>query len=111
MRISDFHLRLLIILGIVTLVAITQLMAHRRRRRNLQGVFQGRPARSPREFAREFFGETAERAELAEKTLGILLKNVSIDLGCLEPDDDFVADLMIPDLDSLALGEFFMDVE
>lgn len=111
MRRYGFLLRLLLVLVILGFIAITQLLAQRKGKKSVLAKFQGRPRRSPGEFALEFFGPEEGTVRLAERVVMLLQENAPIDLACLEPDDDFTEDLMIPALDKLALGEFFMDLQ
>jgi acyl carrier protein len=69
----------------------------------------GRPALSETEFGKRYF--PPERSELAAKLRKIFSQHIIVDLSQLQPNDRFVEDLRMDELDSMATVEFVIEVE
>jgi acyl carrier protein len=100
------------ILGRLVALSIVGVVLHDRinlqRARRLLG---GRPPRDSSSFGRAYFGESGHRALLATEVREILAQHVPFLLDGLAPDDAFVRDLRMDELDSMATVEFVLAVE
>jgi len=70
---------------------------------------QSRQPRTLDEFGSHFFGPDA--APIAKRLREILARQVSVDLSRLSPDDRFIEDLQMVELDSLSTVNLVVDIE
>jgi acyl carrier protein len=92
----------------VVAIFVVWLNSHRSRRQVLHRLCERLPLNDP-EFGQSFF--PAEEREVATRLKQILARHVEVDLSRLHPDDRFIQDLFMDELDSLATVEFVLDVE
>ncbi len=69
---------------------------------------RGEP-RTPEEFGRHYF--TPDTADIATRVREILARHIQVDLSRLGPDDRFIEDLEMVELDSLSTVNFTVDIE
>jgi acyl carrier protein len=68
-----------------------------------------RPQFDSKRFAREYFSE--EKQTIARKLWEITRKHSVADITGMAPEDEFVADLKMDDLDSMSVIEFVIQLE
>ena len=93
-----------------TLLALRWLY-RRMRSRPVRRLLAPRPQRAPAEFAETFYGDSETTRTVALQVMAVLSRNVPVDLGGLDPRDDFVDDLRLPRLDKLAMLQIRWDLE
>jgi acyl carrier protein len=69
----------------------------------------GRPALSETEFGKRYF--PPDRAEIAARLRKIFFRHIIVDLSQLQPNDRFVEDLRMDELDSMSTVGFVIEVE
>ena len=69
----------------------------------------GRPVLNEKEFGNQFFPEG--RAEIAAKLRKILSRHLPVDLSRMQPNDRFVEDLRMDELDSMSTVEYVIEIE
>ena len=87
------------------------LLHDRVNRRMAERLLARRAQVSPEQFGRTHFGESGSRTRIAGALREILARHVPFALDGLGPDDAFVRDLRMDQLDSLSTVEFLLDVE
>jgi acyl carrier protein len=87
------------------------LLHDRVNRRMAKRLLARRSQLSPAQFGRMHFGESGSRTRVAQALREILARHVPFALDGLGPDDAFVRDLRMDQLDSLSTVEFLVDVE
>jgi acyl carrier protein len=80
-------------------------------RRMAERLLARRSQLSPEQFGRTHFGESGSRTRIAGALREILARHIPFALDGLEPDDAFVRDLRMDQLDSLSTVAFLLDVE
>jgi acyl carrier protein len=93
----------------VLLIGVFLWLQERSTRRLVAKRMQAREAYSVDEFGRHFFTETT--APIALRLREILARHIQVDLSKLHPDDRFIEDLEMVELDSLSTVNFAVDVE
>jgi acyl carrier protein len=78
-------------------------------RRRVAKRMQNRDELNPKDFGKHFF--SLDLAPIATRLHVILARHVDVDLSRLHPDDGFIDDLEMDELDSLSTLEFTIDVE
>jgi len=80
-------------------------------RRRATRQLRARPELDPTGFGRTYFGESERRARLAAQVRRVLAKHVPYGLEGLGPNDAFVQDLRMDELDSVSTVEFVVALE
>ena len=98
-------------IGIVAVLAIGVLLWFQERsvRRLVAKRMQTRKAQTADEFGRHFFDDAT--APIASRLREILARHIEVDLSRLRPDDRFIEDLEMVELDSLSAVNFAVDIE
>ena len=98
-------------IGIVAVLAIGVLLWFQERsvRRLVAKRMQTRKAQTTDEFGRHFFDDAT--APIASRLREILARHIEVDLSRLHPDDRFIEDLEMVELDSLSAVNFAVDIE
>ncbi|PYJ58402.1 MAG: hypothetical protein DME24_16470 [Verrucomicrobia bacterium] len=98
-------------IGIVAVLAIGVLLWLQELsvRRLVAKRMQTRKAQPADEFGRHFF--TDATAPIASRLREILARHIEVDLSRLHPDDRFIEDLEMVELDSLSAVNFAVDIE
>jgi len=100
-----------IVAALVVLAAIGLMMwlQERSLRRLVERRLNDRKPRTPEEFGRHYFSPAT--ASIASRLREILARHIDVDLSRLGPDDRFIEDLELVELDSLSTVNFEVDVE
>jgi acyl carrier protein len=100
-----------IVAAVVVLAVIGMMMwlQERSLRRLVERRLNGREPRTPEEFGRHYFSPAT--ASIATRLREILARHIDVDLSRLGPDDRFIEDLGMAELDSLSTVNFAVDVE
>jgi acyl carrier protein len=77
--------------------------------REVRGKLGSRPQLNAEGFAHEYF--TEDKREVAKRLMDITREHSVADITGLSPDDAFVTDLRMDDLDSMAIVDFVVHVE
>jgi len=98
-------------IGIVAVLAIGVLLWFQERsvRRLVAKRMQTRKAQTTDEFGRHFFDDAT--APIASRLREILSRHIEVELSRLHPDDRFIEDLEMVELDSLSAVNFAVDIE
>jgi acyl carrier protein len=80
-------------------------------RRRAKRLLATRPALDPAAFGRAYFGQSGPRAALAAQVRDVLAEHVPYKLDGLGPDDAFVRDLRMDELDSMSTVELVLSLE
>ena len=107
----DYHLKLALMGGGVVLIGVGVFLHEWSNRRRARRLLATRPALDLAAFGRAYFGESARRALLASQVRKVLAEHVPYSLDGLGPDDAFVRDLRMDELDSMSLVELVVDLE
>ena len=107
----DYYTKLALMGGVVIALGggvVLHEWSNRRRAMRLLGT---RPALDPAAFGRAYFGESERRASLAAQVREVLAEHVPYGLEGLAPDDAFVQDLRMDQLDSMSTVELVLGLE
>jgi acyl carrier protein len=98
-------------IGIVAVVGIGLFvwLQERSVRRLVMNRMHRRDARTAEEFGKQFF--PPDIAPIATRLWEILARHIEVDLSRLSPDDRFIEDLEMVELDSLSTVNFALDIE
>ena len=107
----DYYLKLVLIGGGVVLIGGGLLLHEWSNRRRARRLLATRPALDPAGFGRAYFGESDRRALLAAEVRKVLAEHVPYGLEGLGPDDAFVRDLRMDELDSMSTAELVVGLE
>jgi acyl carrier protein len=80
-------------------------------RRKAGRLLGARPALDHAAFGQAYFADSPQRAAIATRVREVLSRHVPYSIGGLAPDDRFVADLRMDELDSMSTVEFVLDIE
>ena len=100
-----------VLLVIVVAGGLASSMLHRWTARRIRKLLGCRPQLSPEQFASTYFGETCTRAALARRVHNALGEVLGISVSGLHPEDRFVRDLRMDEIDSLLTNEFIKKIE
>jgi len=100
-----------VFVGIVALSGVVVFIHERSNRRRATALLGGRPQLDPMTFGQRHFGETERRGALAAELRELLANHVPFPLEGLAPDDAFVVDLRMDELDSMSTVEFVIELE
>lgn len=78
-------------------------------RRIVARRFRDRQPRTPEEFGRHYF--SPDTSLVAMRLREILARHIEVDLSRLSPNDRFIEDLEMVELDSLSTVNFKVDIE
>jgi acyl carrier protein len=107
----DYYLKLALIGSGVALIGGGVLLHEWTNRRRARRLLATRPALDPAGFGRTYFGESDRRALLAAQVREVLAEHVPYSLEGLGPDDAFVQDLRMDELDSMSTVELVLSLE
>jgi acyl carrier protein len=107
----DYYLKLALMGGGVVVIGGGVFLHEWSNRRRAKRLLATRPALDLAAFGRAYFGESARRALLAAQVRKVLAGHVPYGLEGLGPDDTFVRDLRMDELDSMSLVELVVDLE
>lgn len=107
----DHYLKLVLLGGGVVVIGGGVLLHEWSNRRRAKRLLATRPALDPVAFGRTYFGESARRAWLAAQLREVLAEHVPYSLGGLGPNDAFVQDLRMDELDSMSTVELVVSFE
>ncbi len=99
----------LAIAAVVLAIAPLLWLHDRSIRRLVAKRMRPREARTAEEFGRHFF--TQDTMSIATRLREILARHIEVDLSRLHPDDRFIEDLEMSELDSLSTVNFAVDIE
>lgn len=106
-----YYLTLVLIGGGVVIIGGGVLLHEWSNRRRARRLLATRPALDPAGFGRAYFGESGRRALLAGEVRKLLAEHVPYSLEGLGPDDTFVGDLRMDELDSMSTVELVVALE
>jgi acyl carrier protein len=107
----DYYLKLVVMGGGVVLIGGGVLLHEWSNRRRAKRLLATRPALDAAGFGRAYFGESDRRALLAAELRKVLAEHVPYSLEGLGPDDAFVGDLRMDELDSMSTVELVVGLE
>jgi acyl carrier protein len=107
----DYYLKLVLMGGGVVLIGGGVLLHEWSNRRRARRLLATRPALDAAGFGRAYFGESDRRALLAAEVRKVLAEHVPYSLEGLGPDDAFVGDLRMDELDSMSTVELVVGLE
>lgn len=107
----DYYVKLTLLGGAVIVIGGGVLLHEWSNRRRASRLLGMRPALDPAAFGRAYFGESKRRAFLAAQIREVLAKHVPYGLEGLGPDDAFVQDLRMDELDSMSTVELVLSLE
>jgi len=107
----DYYLKLALLGGGVVVVGGGVLLHEWSNRRRAKRLLATRPGLDPAAFGRTYFGDSGRRAWLAEQIREVLSKHVPYSLEGLGPNDAFVQDLRMDELDSMSTVELVVSLE
>ena len=107
----DYHVKLALLGGGVIVIGGGVLLHEWTNRRRAKRLLATRPVLDPTAFGRAYFGQSGRRATLAAQVREILAEHVPYKLDGLGPDDAFVRDLRMDELDSMSTVELVLSLE
>jgi len=107
----DDYLKLVLAGGGVVLIGGGVVLHEWSNRRLARRLLASRPALDPTAFGRAYFGESERRALLAAQVREVLAEHVPYSLEGLGPDDTFVEDLRMDELDSMSTLDLVLGLE
>ena len=107
----DGYMNLALLAGIVLVIAGAVLLHEWSNRRRATRLLRTRSPLDPLAFGRMYLGESEGRARLAAEVREVLAEHVPYTLEGLGPDDTFVQDLRMDELDSLSTVELIANLE
>ena len=107
----DHYLELALLGGGVVVVGGGVLLHEWSNRRRAERLLATRPPLDPGAFGQKHFGQSARRAMLAAQVREVLAGHVPYGLDGLGPDDAFVRDLRMDELDSMSTVELLLGLE
>jgi acyl carrier protein len=107
----DDYLKLVLAGGGVVLIGGGVVLHEWSNRRRARRLLASRPALDPTAFGRAYFGESEHRALLAAQVREVLAEHVPYSLEGLGPDDTFVEDLRMDELDSMSTLDLVLGLE
>ena len=107
----DYYLKLALLGGGVIVIGGGVLLHEWSNRRRAKRLLGERPALDPAACGRTYFGESDRRAWLAAQLREVVAEHVSYRLDGLCPDDAFVQDLRMDELDSMSTVELVIGLE
>lgn len=107
----DYYLKLALLGGGVVIIGGGVLLHEWNNRRRAKRLLATRPALDPVAFGRVYFAESDRRALLAAQVREVLAEHVPYSLEGLGPDDAFVQDLRMDELDSMSTVELVLSLE
>jgi acyl carrier protein len=97
-----------VVVGLVAIGLVLWLQEHSVRR-IVERRLRDREPRTPEGFGRHYF--SPDTSSVATRLREILSRHIEIDLSRLSPDDRFIEDLEMVELDSLSTVNFAVDIE
>ena len=107
----DYYLKLALLGGGVVVIGGGVLLHEWSNRRRAKMLLATRPALDPAAFGRAYFGASDHRAWLAAQLREVLAAHVDYSLDGLGPNDAFVQDLRMDELDSMSTVELVLSLE
>src|SRR5262249_31881225 len=104
-------LKLSLMVGAVALSGVGVFLHYRVNRRHAERLLATRPKLDTQSFGRAYFNNSDAQAMIAAQLRELLARHVPFPLEGLAPDDAFVKDLRMDQLDSLSLVEFQLELE
>ena len=104
-------MKLGLLAGAIAVAICGVIFRDRMNKRKAQRLLGARVPLDAGAFGRVHFGESEYRARLATTVREVLARHVPYPLEGLAPDDAFVGDLRMDQLDSMSTVEFVVDLE
>ncbi len=100
-----------VVAALVGASAVAVAAHDRANRRKAEALLATRPSLNPGDFGQVYFPESERRARLASQVREVLAEHLPYPLDGLAPDDAFVENLRMDELDSMSIVEFIVALE